>query len=120
MTRGEMIQAILAVDDEEFQSEIRYHCHDIEREDDDEIPYDEVAALFDIEDRAEDPQDGDRRLLKLCRQALIEIGFYRVMPQEEIDSTTRSGGGPVWCFRLNKLAYTTDHNAEAWQFPSEA
>lgn len=114
MTRGEMIQAVLAVDDEEFQGEVDHFVHGVEER---EYAYDEVSALFDIEDRAEDPHDGDRRLLKLCRQTLIAIGFYRVMPQDEIDSTFRSGDGSVWCFKLNKLAYTTDHNVGDWQFP---
>lgn len=115
MTRGEMIQAILSVDDREFQAEIDHYVHGV---DDREYAYDEVSALFDMEERAEDPEDGDRRLLKICRQALIAIGFYRVMPQHEIDSTVRSGGGPVWSFKLNKVAYTTDHTVEAWQFPA--
>lgn len=121
MTRDEMNQAVLSVDDEEFQSEIRYFRDDIDREDEDGIGYDTVSALFDLEDQLErgDWGCGRRRLLTLCRKTLITIGFYRVMPQDEIDSTFSSAGGPVWCFKLNKVAYTTNHNVESWQFPAQ-
>lgn len=99
---------------DEFAGEVSYFVNDIG---DREYAYDELSALFDIEDRNED-KDGDRALLTFCRCLLIDIGFYRVMPQDEIDATTVSHGTP-WAFKHKRVAYTTDQIVEDWQFPEE-
>lgn len=124
MTRAEMIAIIKAVDDKEFKDEIDFHlCLDREYGDN----YDEVSALFDVEDRAEmwgteaatpDQRKAARRLLKIARRVLIDIGFYRVMPQDEIDNTFTSSGRAPWSFKLDGVAYTTDETTEEWQFPN--
>lgn len=118
MTRAEMIKIILQHPDKEFQSEVQHHTHGI---DDREYAYDEVTALFDIEQRAEDhaKKHADaRRLLKIARDLLIQIGFYRVMPQDEINNTFVSSG-TKWAFKLNGVAYTTDETTDEWMFPEE-
>lgn len=69
--------------------------------------YDELDALFDIEDRAEIFKE--RGLLTACRRLLIEVGFYRAMPQEEINNTSISSG-TTWYFKLGGTAYTSDYS----------
>jgi hypothetical protein len=124
MTRPEMIGAIRAVADPELQDEVDYFLN-LDRE----YEYDEVSALFDIENRMEicvaeaDTPTHRRqasRLLRVARRALIDIGFYRVMPPEEIDNTFTSSGRAAWAFKLEGHAYTTDETAEEWQFPEDA
>ena len=77
-----------------------------------EYEYDELDALFDTEDNAEGW--GKRNLLTACRRLLIEIGFYRVMPQSEIANTWVSGG-TKWDFRLDGQPYTGDYSREAFE-----
>lgn len=122
MTRPEMIAAVRAVADAEFQDEVGHHMGIEERD----YSYDEVSALFDVEDRAEtwgveaatpDQRKAARRLLQVARRVLIDIGFYRVMPPEEIDSTVTLSGRAAWAFKLEGHAYTTDEITEEWQFP---
>lgn len=124
MTRADMIAAILAVKDGEYQNEVSYYVHDIgERE----YAYDELSAAIDIEERSEQAiHDSDdqkikhqyRRLLKVARQALIAIGYYRVMPQEEIEQTYVSFG-TAWTFKLDQIAYTLNDDFAEEQFPPE-
>jgi hypothetical protein len=122
-TRKDMIEAVRAVEDTEFQDEVAYYM-DLDREED---GYDEVSALFDIErlcdDWLRDAETAEnrkavRRLQKVAWRSLIAIGFYRVMPQEEIDSTVTSSGRQPWAFKLDGTAYTTDETVHDWQFPS--
>ena len=113
--RAAMIDIVKAVKDTDFQSEIRYFTNDIEERD---YVYDELSALFDILDR-NDQKDGDKRLLKVARQVLIDLGFFRIMPQDEIDNTYTSSGRSPWDFKLGGVPYTTDETHEHWQFPDE-
>lgn len=101
--------------DLEFQSEVRHYVNDIG---DREYAYDEVSALFDIEMSAQEP-GGDKRLLKIARTMLIEVGYYRAMSAEEIANTYVSPGISKWQFKLHGLAYRTDETTEEWQFPDD-
>jgi hypothetical protein len=89
-----------------------------------EYAYDEVAAAFDTEDRAEtwvhEGHSGARSLLKAARQSLIDIGFYRPMPPQEIEETYTSHGRSPWTFKLFGIPYTHDDPAELWMFPQQA
>lgn len=113
--RSALIAIVEAWASTALQSELAYHRDDVAREDDDEVPYDTLSALFDVEERAEDA--GDRKLLTAARDALIAVGFYRVMPAEEIAATQVSRGTP-WAFKRSGVAYTTDEIASRWQFPT--
>jgi hypothetical protein len=122
MTRPEMIAAVRAVDDAEFQDEVGHHMGIEERE----YSYDEVSALFDVEERAETwgveaatpaQRKAARRLLQVARRVLIGFGYYRVMPAEE--TFTTSGRSP-WAFKLDGIAYTSDEVIDDWQFPPDA
>lgn len=128
MTREDMIEKIRAIADPEFKSEIAHHMG-IDREDDDGITYDEVSALFDIEQRCEDwladattatERKWPNHLLKIARAVMIEIGFYRVMSQDEIDNTYTSSGLKPWAFKLNGSAYTTDEIHEEWMWGAQS
>jgi len=99
----------------EFDSEIDHYVNGI---DDREYAYDEVSALFDLYD-VEVSERHDRHMIRLCRRLLIAAGFYRVMPQDEIDSTFRSSGRKVWDFVQDGVKYTTDHTTESWQWPEQ-
>lgn len=118
MTRDQMRQRILQSRSQPFRDEIA-HQMGVERE----YAYDEVAAAFDVEDRAETWVDeghaGARSLLVAARQALIDIGYYRAMPQQEIADTYTSNGRSPWAFRLFGLPYTSDDPAEIWMFPEQ-
>lgn len=125
MDRQQMISLVRAVADKEFASEVNYFVHGIDER---EYGYDEVSALFDILDRSEqaiadydDPKlkRESRRLLKVARETCIAIGFYRVMPQEEIDNTYTSSTRAPWTFKLKGVAYTSDDPADDWQWPKE-
>lgn len=100
MTRKEIIELINAQANGFLREEIDYSMT-LDRD----YIYDELDALFDTEDRAEDFKE--RGLLVSCRRLLIEIGFYRVMPESEINNTYVSSG-TKWDFRLNGTAYTAD------------
>lgn len=119
MTRQEMIEIIKSFDDANFQSEIRHYMSIEDRE----YAYDEVCAVFDVEeaceeflkDRSADKASAKetRATLKFARRALIAIGFYRVMPQEEIDNTW-SSSGYIWNFKEKGVAYTSDETVSEW------
>lgn len=94
--------------DPELQAELQYLLKSVERYE----PYDAIDAVFDIEDRAHENED--LNLLKFSREALIKIGFYRVMPEAEIEATVVSGGRDPWDFKLEGLAYTSDFTIEEW------
>ena len=114
MLRSEMIKLILKDKNKEFQSEIGHYMSI----DDREYAYDEVSALFDLHNAAEDFHDRD--MLRVTQRLLIEIGFFRVMTQEEIDSTIRSDGRKPWDFKHMKIAYTSDYSADSFgMFPPE-
>ncbi len=66
-------------------------------------------AVFQCEQFAEEAGSrGESALLRALREFLIEAGFYRIMPQEEIDRTYVSGG-KKWNFKLRGVAYTADY-----------
>lgn len=125
MERTEMIAAVRAVADAEFQDEVGHHLSIEDRE----YAYDEVSALFDIEERAETwgaeaatpaQRKQAKRLLEVAQRVLIGIGFYRVMPADEIANTTIMGNRRApWAFKLDGIAYTSDDTIEEWQFPPE-
>ena len=96
-----------------LRSEIA-HQLSVDREEWDGAPYDEVSALLDTLQLAEDTLQ--KALVKNCRRILIDIGFYRVMPAEEVASTVTSNGGAPYAFRMDGTAYTTDFNHDAWIF----
>lgn len=102
MTRNEMIETINAKAKGFLREEIDYSMS-LDRD----YEYDELDALFDTECRAEDFKE--RGLLLSCRRLLITIGFYRVMPQNEIDNTWVSSG-TKWDFKLGGVAYTADES----------
>lgn len=111
MNREQMNELIVNHPDTELQSEIEHHLSIEDRE----YPYDPLCALLDIEDRAESDREfpENRRLLRACHDVLIELGFYRVMPQDEIASVTVTRG-TKWCFKKAGVAYTTDHLVCDW------
>lgn len=75
-----------------------------------EYHYDPVFALFD----AMNLEDQKRAVVDTCRTLLIEFGFFRVMPQDEIDATTVSPGISKWVFKRGGVAYTTDEHEDDW------
>lgn len=119
LTREQMRQMILQLRSQAYRDEIA-HQMGVDREYD----YDEVAAAFDTEDRAETwVQEGNaeaRPLLKAARQALIAIGFYRQMSTDEIENTYTSNGRSPWAFKLSGIPYTHDDPAETWMFPDQS
>lgn len=119
MTRTEMNAYVLAAPDADLQSEIQ-HYMDIE---DREYDYDPVCALLDIEEAhqqvladgiAEPYRRQYRRTLAAARRVLIGIGFYRIMTQDEIDSTVRSDNRVPWAFKLDGAPYHTEETASEW------
>ena len=115
MNRTDMITLIEQVGTPELWSEIRYHCDDIEREEDG-VTFDELSAIFDVEERAEEWKN--RGLLTACRRTLIAIGFYRVMTDHEVANTITTSG-TVWAFKLDGVPYTSDFNQYAWMWAEE-
>lgn len=121
MTRDEMNKLVLTSTNKEFLSEVR-NLLDV---DDREYAYDAVSAAFDAEDRAEgwivDGNSPDARKVRAgAREALIAIGFYRVMTQDEIDNTFVSSGRSKWNFKLKGVPYTSDDQiVEKWQWPPD-
>lgn len=86
MTREEAIALIMASDNAEFRSEVDYLL-DVDRE----YPYDAVDAALDALDRAEGwvrdgSSPGARAVLRGAREALIAIGFFRPMADEEVEN----------------------------------
>jgi hypothetical protein len=110
MNRKEKIELINQVEMKLFQEEVSHLVHGV---DDREYDYDELDALFDIEERSEHGSLAHRGLLKQCRQLLTQMGFYRAMPQDEIDNTWVSGG-TKWHFKMGGVPYTSDYNASTW------
>ncbi|WP_334147831.1 hypothetical protein [Hyphomicrobium sp.] len=114
MTREEAIALIMASDNAEFRSEVDYLL-DVDRE----YPYDAVDAALDALDRAEGwvrdgSSPGARAVLRGAREALIAIGFFRPMADEEVENTFTSSGRAPWAFKLKGVAYTSDDSAEEW------
>lgn len=112
MTREQMNATILASKNREFLDEVENQL-DIERE----YPYDAVCAALDVEDLAEDwlskgSSSDVRALLRAAREALIAIGFYRVMPDDEIANTFTGSGRSPWAFKVKGVAYTSDHTID--------
>lgn len=117
MDRPALIAAIKAVRDEEFLSEVDHFVNNV---DDREYEYDEVSALFDISERAEEGEYANsRRLLTICRRLLIDAGYYYAMTPKQVANTYRSHG-PAWDFKLDKTPYTSDECAEDWRWPEGA
>lgn len=112
--RPAMIAVIRAVSIGKFQSEIAHYMGIEERE----YAYDELSALFDIM-MTHQEKGGDKFLLRIARQKLFDIGFYRIMPPSEIANTFRMGGGPVWDFKLNGVPYISDDPIDDWQWPED-
>ena len=110
--RADKIAAVMAAAPKGLRDEIAYLTCDIGERD---YAYDELSAVFDIEDRNEQ-SGGERALLNAARAALIAIGFYREMLEEEQRATQRSSG-PVWCFKQGGVAYTSDETVDDWQWP---
>lgn len=119
LNRAQMRQKILQARSQAYKDEIA-HQMSVERE----YAYDEVAAAFDVEDRTEtwvsEGSAGARSLLKAARQTLIDIGFYRVMLQQEIDETFTSNGRLPCAFKMLGIPYINDDPAETWMFPEQA
>lgn len=107
MTRKEMIAAINAQAKGFVREEIDFQLS-LDRDYD----YDELDALFDTEDRAEDFKE--RGLLTDCRRLLIEVGFYRVMSEDEILNTVVSSG-TRWDFKMGGVAYTADDSRHVFE-----
>ena len=107
MTRQEMNELIRKVSGNDLAGEIEHQMSIEDRE----YPYDEVCALLDAESKAESEKYA--ATLKQARALLIAIGFYRVMPQAEIDSILFSTRSP-WNFKSYGIAYTTDFTTEEW------
>ncbi|WP_298983415.1 hypothetical protein [uncultured Roseibium sp.] len=109
MTRDEMISLVKAETDETFIEELGHHLGI----DDREYEYDELSALFDIEDRAEiwvkQRYKGAMKLLNVSRRLMIAIGFYVPMSAEDIErslSWSSSGGTrDPWAFKMGGVAY---------------
>jgi hypothetical protein len=119
MNREEMTALIMSSKNAEFIGEVMALL-DVDRE----YPYDAVDATFDAEDRAEIfLRDGSspsaRATLRGAREALIAIGFYRPMTDEEIQNTWTSSGRAPWAFKLKGVAYTSDDSAEEWMSAKE-
>jgi hypothetical protein len=118
LSRDQMKQVILQRRSKAYIDEIA-HQMGVDRE----YAYDEVAAAFDTEDRAETwVQEGHaeaRSLLKVARQALIDIGFYRPMSRDEVENTYTSSGRSPWAFKISGIPYTNDDPAETWMFPDQ-
>lgn len=122
MDRSLINAQIEAFSDPEFRSELAHHLSIEERE----YAYDAISALYDIEDRAEtglrerpsvEEAKTLRRLLRIAREALIGIGVYRAMTEEDI-ANTYSSSGSKWAFRLNGTAYERADDAVD-QFPED-
>lgn len=115
LNRKVLNEIVLSVKNPDFQGEVR-HAMSIDREYD----YDEIFAALDIQELAEgwirdNPKDKwPRKVLAGAREALIAIGFYRVMSQEEIENTW-SSSGTVWIFKKDGKAYTSDYSASEWE-----
>lgn len=121
MTREQMIEAIRAVPDANFQSEIAHRMGIEDRE----YEYDELSAILDLEDRIEvaisdkDATKDDRSALRFARQTLIQIGYYRAMSDDEIENTWTSSGRSPWTFKLAGVAYTENEDFPEPQFPGD-
>lgn len=116
--RREIIEKIKSIDNSHFQSEMEHFLN----VDDREYKYDELTALFDLEDSIKyhwDKNPKNKSLLDLVRTIMIEIGYYRKMTIDEISSTFCSNGRSPWDFKLNTIPYTSDYPAEEWMFPNE-
>lgn len=114
--RRAIIEKIKIIDNRYLQDEIEHLLSIGDRE----YEYDELTALFDIEDSLKyhwDKTPQNKSLLKLIREIMIDIGYYRPMLSEEIENTLTSNGRVPWDFKLNTIAYTTDYPAEEWMFP---
>ena len=94
--------------------EIEHHTHVDGRD----YAYDEVSALFDAYAFAEN-ETKDLRVIRRARELLIEHGFYRIMPPEEIANTWHFPARTAWDFKLKKQPYTTDYTINDWQWPEE-
>lgn len=110
MNRQQMNEAIRARGPGSFQEEINHFMLIEEREYD----YDELCALFDTMNM----EGQERPVITVARTLLIEFGYYRPMPQEEIDNTYTSGGRVPWHFKLNGIRYTSDETEEEWFDPA--
>jgi hypothetical protein len=108
LSRERSNEIVLAEPDAAFQKELTYHCNVVERLD----RYDAVSGLLDIQGQAEG--QGNDKLLGIARKLLIKLGFYRIMPKDEIASTVTLGGRKPWNFRIEETAYTSDYTIEDW------
>jgi hypothetical protein len=117
LTRAQMIEIVRAVDHPALRYEIA-HQMSVERE----YFYDEVAAVFDAEERATtwfyEGNASARSLQTAARKVLVSIGFYRVMTSEEVENTYTSDGRSPWSFKLAGVPYTHDDPSETWMFPN--
>ena len=113
LSRAEIIKILLAYKSKDFQEEVNYHM----TIDDREYEYDELSALFDIKNAADIA--GDTQMKRISRKLLLDIGFYRIMTQEEIDGTIRSDGRVAWEFKHLGVPYTSDYTEEEWQWPPD-
>jgi hypothetical protein len=124
MNRESATNTIRLVDTQPFRSEISYYM-ELDREDDsyheDGRPYDELDAIFDYQRVLEDyisdnPEPKFKRdyqnQLKFVRTVLIDLGFYRPIYKEEMDSIISTG--PKYNFKMNGVHYTSDYTEEEW------
>lgn len=105
MRRDEMNQMILTNPDADVRGEIEHYLGIEDRE----YNYDAVCALID----AEEAEGQSRTMVRKLRSMMIDIGYYRVMPQEEIENTFTSHGTP-WVFKMDGVAYTSDRSSSEW------
>lgn len=108
LSRARANEIVLAETDAAFQEELSFRCKIGERLD----RYDAVCGLLDIQGPAE--AQGNTALLNIARKLLIKVGFYRIMPEDEIASAVTLAGRRPWNFRINDVAYTSDYSIEDW------
>lgn len=115
LTRNKAIERILAEQDTEFKRELAYYTGIEDRE----YPYDELSALFDVESIADEDQNAE--LLATTRKVMVDIGFYRLLTKEELETAVVSGGHKPWAFKKKGAGayYTSDYTVEEVQFPEE-
>ena len=115
MKRSEIIKLINEKVTGKLREAIRFYTYergqDVDHDETDEDTYDELDALFDTVDLAEGWKA--RNLLIQCRKMLIDVGYYRVMPDSQIARTWVSSG-TRWHFKMSGVAYTADHSQEVF------
>ena len=108
MTNREKLRARLQQGvSRDLQNELN-HWMEIDRDppEEGEQPYDVADAFLDVENLS-DTEKAYVEYRAECRRILIDVGYYRIMPQKEIDDTIVTSG-TKWAFKLKGVAYTQD------------